>query len=350
MSAPISKEAIVRILNILIHKITVENSSVAFFKIRQLTSTIKILGLYPGDTIVSPEDIKSHFLDNGHKNPTKLLKIIKEYAETGNNKEAVSALADPRIQSVLNLIKIYAIGPSKAKVLYSTYNIKTIHDLRAAINTQPGIINKKQTIGVNYYEELLERIPRHEIDVYNEVLLEICHKISPELKMSINGSYRRGQSTSGDIDILITSKHNTAELRALFIKELKRAGIIVEVLASGKKKFMGITKLTARGFTTARHMDIIHTTFEEYPFGVLYFTGSGGFNSHMRGIAIKQGYSMNEYRITDRLTQQPISSEIINAKIGKSKFETEQDIFTFLDITYVIPSERINLTLSKVIK
>ena len=48
---------------------------------------------------------------------------------------------------------------------------------------------------------------------------------------------------------------------------------------------MGIVKLENKGFNIARHMDIIDTEPEHYPFAVLYFTGSGGFNSMMRGVA-----------------------------------------------------------------
>ena len=47
-------------------------------------------------------------------------------------------------------------------------------------------------------------------------------------------------------------------------------------------------------------MDIIDTEIEQYPFAQLHFTGSGGFNSHMRLIALKKGYSMNEYCISDK--------------------------------------------------
>ena len=107
--------------------------------------------------------------------------------------------------------------------------------------------------------------------------------------MSINGSYRRGVATSGDIDILITSTKagdDTSELRKKLIKKLKKRKIIIETLAGGKKKFMGIARLKDEGYKIARHVDIIDTSKEQYPYAQLYFTGSGGFNSMMRAHAL----------------------------------------------------------------
>ena len=201
---------------------------------------------------------------------------------------------------------------------------------------------------MTYHDDLQKRIPRQEVDNYNLVLKKICQKISPHLVMSINGSYRRGLSTSGDIDLLITGPSGTTEnLRKNLIEALKKEGIIKEVLASGKKKFMGIVKLEKYGYTIARHMDIIDTEPETYPFAVLYFTGSGGFNSMMRGIALSKGYSMNEYCLSDKKTKKPIDSLVIEQKIGKTQFETEKDIFDFLDMEYVEPNLRNNTTISK---
>ena len=46
---------------------------------------------------------------------------------------------------------------------------------------------------------------------------------------------------------------------------------------------------------TNGHLDIIETTKEDYPFALLYFTGSGPFNVKMRKQALSLGYSLNEY-------------------------------------------------------
>ena len=49
-----------------------------------------------------------------------------------------------------------------------------------------------------------------------------------------------------------------------------------------------------------RHIDIIVTDPKSYPFAVLYFTGSAGFNIKMRQHALQKGYSMSEYGISKK--------------------------------------------------
>ena len=109
---------------------------------------------------------------------------------------------------------------------------------------------------------------------------------------------------------------------------------------------MGISKIPSS--STYRHIDIIDSNTESYPFGVLYFTGSGGFNAKMRSIALEKGYSLNEYRFTHKNTKLPVTSDEIQQRIGKPLFDTERDIFKFLNMDYVIPSDRIQQTLSKI--
>ena len=181
---------------------------------------------------------------------------------------------------------------------------------------------------------------------YEKLLLAEAHKVDPNIMLSINGSYKRKMPDSGDIDVLITSKQNVAASRKKFIEHLKKKGIIIETLANGKKKFMGISKLP--NFTKFRHIDIIESDVKSYPFGVLYFTGSGGFNARMRGVALSKGYSLNEYDFTHKLTKKPVTSEEIMAKIGKPQFEDEHEIFQFIDMDYVLPEDRVNITPSKV--
>ena len=98
---------------------------------------------------------------------------------------------------------------------------------------------------------------------------------------------------SGDIDLLITSEvYKNNEAMKIIIKEMKEANILKETLAKGKKKFMGIISIKNQ---PCRHLDIVETTKEDYPFAILYFTGSGPFNVKMRKNALDQGYSINDY-------------------------------------------------------
>ncbi len=343
-----NKNELMHQFQILIHKTTVDNSKGAPFKIRQYADAIKILGTYPKESVEDMDDLENWFKSSGKKNPAKTIEKIKEFNNTGFIPNVEEALKNPVVLAVINLTKVANIGPAKAKELQSKYGITTIDGLKLKFKEDPTIIHDKQKMGLRYHDDLITRIPREEMLKYNEVLSDICNEIAPDMLFSINGSFRRKHLSSGDLDVLISGPEGKNKLyRDLFISKLKERDIVKDVLASGKKKFMGISKL--EGFTHFRHIDIIDTEIDQYPFAQLYFTGSGGFNSHMRMLALKKGYSMNEYCISDKKTKKPVSEKEINDKLGKNKFESEEDIFKFIDLDYVLPEDRNTTTLSKIL-
>ena len=52
---------------------------------------------------------------------------------------------------------------------------------------------------------------------------------------------------------------------------------------------------------------------------------------------------------SDKKTKKPITKEEIISKLGKEKFESEEDIFKFIDLDYVVPENRNTTTLSKIL-
>ena len=66
----------------------------------------------------------------------------------------------------------------------------------------------------------------------------------------------------------------------IFIDKLQESNYIVDDLARGPKKYNGLCKYNRN---PCRRIDIMYTKPEEYPFAILYFTGSMEFNAKMRG-------------------------------------------------------------------
>ena len=95
-------------------------------------------------------------------------------------------------------------------------------------------------------------------------------------EFEILGSYRRGNKTSGDIDVAVTNKQGDDAIFKKFLDELEKEGVLVESLSKGKTKSLTVGKLP--GSTTARRLDFMYSKPEEYSFAVLYFTGSKAFN------------------------------------------------------------------------
>lgn len=83
---------------------------------------------------------------------------------------------------------------------------------------------------MDLYEDLKSRIPREECRQIFEIIQAEARSIDPKVWIEIMGSYRRGQDTSGDVDILITRDtadglSHTGVLYGL-VNRLKKRGII----------------------------------------------------------------------------------------------------------------------------
>ena len=232
--------------------------------------------------------------------------------------DKIKDIVDPREQ----FMNIHAVGPKKANELVKQ-GITTIDQLRE----KKELLNEKQLIGLKYYEELLERIPREEIVRHEGLLKKFLKKTDPNADLTIAGSYRRKKDDSGDIDILL--KAESKDTYNTFIKKLVNLGYLIEELAYGDKKYNGICRMGRKGI--GRRIDIMFTKPTEYPFAVLYFTGSGEFNQMMRKLANEKGFTINEYNI----------EHLDSGKEVDHVFKEEKDIFDFLDMGYVEPWQRL---------
>ena len=250
---------------------------------------------------------------------------LDEYIKTGT----LRVLEKEKTNPINILSDIYGVGPKKAQELVDA-NIKTIDELRTR---QDELLNDTQKIGLKYYEQILERIPRTEIEQYEKIFTEYFDKVAknfPDSKFEIVGSYRRGAQTSGDIDIIITGK--TGGIYNAFVDELLKTKIILEVLSRGSSKTLVIAKLPGLE-NTARRIDFLYSPPNEFPFAILYFTGSKAFNTVMRQYALDKGYTFNEHGIYK------LENKKKGAKIEKG-FKTEKDIFDFLGLQFKTPIER----------
>ena len=253
-----------------------------------------------------------------------ILKKIQEYLETGTLQLIEREKSNPE----LILTDVYGIGPQKAKELVKK-GITTIEQLR---EQQNDVLNDVQRKGLKFYEDILKRIPRKEIDDYNKVFQKTFKKVGDKKShYEIVGSYRRGLTSSGDIDVIITS--GSPNVFERFLDSLISQNIIVEVLSRGKNKCLVVSKIP--NSDTYRRTDFLYSTMEEYPFSILYFTGSKGFNAVMRGHTLKRGYSLNEHGFSRM--EKGVKGQIID-----HVFTDEKSIFDFLELQYKTPVERVD--------
>ncbi len=253
-----------------------------------------------------------------------VLEKLEEFITTGTLK-----IIEREKNNPVNILSdVYGIGPKKAQELVEQ-GITTIEQLR--IN-QNQLLNETQKVGLKYYEDILKRIPRSEIENYNTLFKNIFLK---NASYEIVGSYRRRAADSGDIDIIITSE--SSQTFTTFIDTLIKQKVIIEVLSRGPSKCLVITKISPGA--VARRVDFLYTTKEEYPFSILYFTGSKIFNTIMRSQALTMGLTMNEHGLYKMENKKKLKEQ--REKVDHN-FECEKDIFKFLNMEYREPWERVD--------
>jgi DNA polymerase IV len=261
-----------------------------------------------------------------------LEKLGQAMNQTNVNKES-NLEEDP----MTILCGVYGIGPKKASELVES-GIKTISQLR---KVQNEVLNDKQIIGLKYYEDVLKRVPREEIDQYDKILKKLLQttyskfaQVEEDVKYEIVGSYRRGALDSGDIDIIIKSKN--PEIFVLWIDNLIKNKVILEVLSRGPSKCLVMAKIPSSSFV--RRVDFLYCPPEEFAFSILYFTGSKEFNTVMRSRALEFGLTLNEHGF-HHMIQGEKGKKVKGPKLIQ-EFKDEKDIFNHLKIEWKEPHER----------
>ena len=294
------------------------------FKARAYTKAIKEIERLPA--VHSIADVKD-LPGVGAKIAAKVAEVL----DTGHLLEAEEAKEDYSLEAYNALQEVHGIGPAKARDLITKHGIKTIDALRSAAATNVELLTHAQTVGLKFLDDLKKRIPRAEMEKHEAY---VRRQLPKEFEMVVVGSYRRGLPTSGDFDVMITSRSLTELVAAShfqqFIDLLVDEGYIRGEFARGEHKFMGVCRLPRH--QTHRHVDLLLCKPEEYWYTILYFTGSDVFNVSMRRHALSKGYSLSEHglkRVRDGVSVPPAMN-------------SEKDIFDFLGLTYVEPTSRIN--------
>jgi DNA polymerase/3'-5' exonuclease PolX len=143
------------------------------------------------------------------------------------------------------------------------------------------------------------------------------------------GSFRRKNKDMGDIDILIKNKSGDGIVLKDIIKRFVDKKYVIEKLALGNNKFMGLCRL--KPDLPARRIDILLADPSYYYFALLYFTGSYNFNIYMRKIALAKGLSLSEYGFKDSKGNLIDTTDTIHS---------EEDIFKYLELPYTPPHKR----------
>jgi DNA ligase-1 len=291
------------------------------------------------------------FIDLLRKGGLKLDKEEDNFRKTGSYSSSIlrqvqymidtnaTPSDDEEGEAIAELTRIPEVGKVKARALYDEYGVSSIDDLRKLYDIDDQVLTTKQALGMRYVDDLEKRIPRSEMDAWDNKLRSVFTRASANAKnasYNMVGSYRRGAKDSGDVDILLSSDDGGQRLMADMLSILRGDGTIVGVFAAGTTKIMAVAKLKEHH----RHLDIFYYNNQVLPFALLHATGSANFNATLRSAFLKKGLSLSERGLKVVSSGEPLGEEVVMEKLGKKRIETEEDIFAMLGVPFVEPPDR----------
>jgi DNA polymerase (family 10) len=230
-------------------------------------------------------------------------------------------------EGIFELFELQGLGAKKIKALHDQLGVSSLADLEQVcaegkVAELAGFGAKTQSNIVKAIADHRKHAGRFRINVVSGLAEELlsdlrAHEAVGQLEAA--GSYRRRKETIGDLDLLVSSSR-PEEVSDFFI----RHPLVEEVIVHGP------TKSSVR-LKDGPQCDLRVVKPEEFPFALVYFTGSKEHNIRLRSRALDQGWSLNEYRFS------PAKE---GGEISVPEIHTEQELYKALGLDFIPPELR----------
>lgn len=151
----------------------------------------------------------------------KIAALWAEWKEYGKLTAVEEIESDPDLQILDHFYNIWGVGAKGARDFYYRKGWRDLDDI---VEYGWNTLSRVQQIGVKYYEEFLEHIPRDEVESIGATIHQAANKVAKGCQMTIVGGYRRGKEASGDVDVVVSHPSFNADTTSYMVTR------IVEVL------------------------------------------------------------------------------------------------------------------------
>lgn len=296
------------------------------FKIRAYRTGAEIVESHPDDLLRLAQENR---LDGVKGLGEALRDKLHELATTGRL-EFYEKLRAEFPAGLPELFEISGLGPKKIAVLHRELGVGSVADLRRVCEN--GEAARLSGFGDKTVAKILASIAFREqhalefrIDqVYGLAmgLLDTLRALPQVARAEVCGSFRRGKETVHDLDFLAASKQPQAVIEAFCALPQVRS-----VIARGD------TKASVHAEDGVQ-CDLRVVSNAEFPFALVYFTGSKEHNVALRQRALDRGWSLNEYAFT------PVAS---GAGDPPPEVHEEADVHRALGLDFIEPELRENV-------
>jgi DNA polymerase (family 10) len=215
--------------------------------------------------------------------------------------------------SLFELFEIQGLGAKKIRLLYEELHIDSIDDLEkeclsGKVALLPGLGQKSATNflkAITFYRRNVGKFRLDQVTLLADQLINDLQAHPAVGQCQPAGSLRRRKESIGDLDLLVSSKDPEA-VNSFFLKH----PLVSQILMQGPTK--SSVYLKNEEGESGLQCDLRVVKPEEFPFALLYFTGSKEHNIRLRSRALESGWSLNEYAFTpqqDASTPPPVHSE-----------------------------------------
>jgi DNA polymerase (family 10) len=229
---------------------------------------------------------------------------------------------------VATFMRLPGLGPKTARRIWQELGITTAADLKAAAEAQQ--LRGRAGIGPGTEEKIAAALaqpkategPRRALLGTTlpklRAIVQVLSEHPASVEVSIAGSARRMRETVRDLDIIATA----TDAQAL-VDYFCSLSWVVDVAAKGS------TKATVVSHDGLR-FDLRVVPPESYGNLLQHFTGSKHHNVALREDAVRRGYSVSEYSVTDVESGEEHS------------FASEEEVYRFLGYDWIAPELREN--------
>ncbi|RMY30644.1 hypothetical protein D0865_15201, partial [Hortaea werneckii] len=186
--------------------------------VRAYSTSIAALAAYP-HRIQSPREIIA--LPGCD---AKIANLFVEATNTGTIQAVTDLETDPDLQILSHFYHIWGVGATTARDFYFSRGWKDLDDI---VEYGWSSLSRVQQIGVKYYEEFLDPIPRDEVRAIASIIHDHAVKVRDEgIQSLIVGGYRRGKAECGDVDIIVShpEEKQTEDLITDLVSSLEEDG------------------------------------------------------------------------------------------------------------------------------
>ncbi len=196
-------------------------------------------------------------------------------------------------QALRTLLRLPGLGPKRVKAIHETLHVENLAQLHRAI--KDGRLRTLSGFGAMLEQRLLHAIetqtttsPRIKLATaaqYAEPIVAYVQELPSVEAVIMAGSYRRGQETVGDLDLLAAAEHPDP-----VVKAFSAYPEVAQIVASGPTRGTVILR-------SGIQVDIRVVPPQSFGSALVYFTGSKAHNIAIRRIAQAQRLKINEYGV-----------------------------------------------------